>query len=192
MKRVAVYCGSSPGHDAAYALAAKELGWALAERGHGLVYGGGRVGLMGIVADAVLDRGGDVRGVLPRALDTTELAHAGLTELFVVESMHERKAKMTELADAFVAMPGGFGTLDELFEAVTWAQLGFHQKPVGLLNVKGYFDSLVAFRERAIREGFVLEAHRNLFVVDSSPEALLDRLEHHVMPVRPKWSLRGT
>jgi uncharacterized protein (TIGR00730 family) len=187
MKRIAVYCGSSTGHDPGYALAAAGLGETLVARGIGLVFGGGRVGLMGVIADAVLARHGDVRGVIPEALATKELAHSGVTELFVVPSMHERKAKMAELADGFIAMPGGFGTLDETYEMLTWAQLGFHRKPVGFFNVHGYFDSLVAFTARAVADGFIKPEHGSMAIVASSPDELLTRMEGYSAPPVPKW-----
>jgi hypothetical protein len=187
MKRIAVYCGSSTGHDPAYSRAAAGLGETLARRGIGLVFGGGRVGLMGVIADAVLAHGGDVRGVIPKALATKELAHAGVTELFVVPTMHERKAKMAELADGFVAMPGGFGTLDETYEMITWAQLGFHHKPVAFFNVNGYFDSLLAFATRAVSDGFVRAEHAAMAIVASSPDDLLARMESYTGPPAPKW-----
>jgi uncharacterized protein (TIGR00730 family) len=187
MKRIAVYCGSSRGHDPVYARAATELGEALVERGIGLVFGGGRVGLMGVIADAVLAKGGEVRGVIPQALATKELAHAGVTELSVVPSMHERKAKMAVLADGFIAMPGGFGTLDETYEMITWAQLGFHSKPIGLLNVNGYFDTLLAFASRAVADGFIKPEHATMALVAATPSELLARMDAYVAAPAPKW-----
>ncbi len=187
MKRIAVYCGSSRGHDPVYARAATELGEALVERGIGLVFGGGRVGLMGVIADAVLAKGGEVRGVIPQALATKELAHAGVTELSVVPSMHERKAKMALLADGFIAMPGGFGTLDETYEMITWAQLGFHTKPIGLLNVNGYFDALLAFASRAVADGFIKPEHATMVLVAATPSELLARMDAYVAAPAPKW-----
>src|SRR5512142_817811 len=160
MKRVCVFCGSSVGVNPEYARMARRLGGALARRGMGLVYGGGGIGLMGAVADAALDAGGEVVGVIPRALQLRELAHANLTALHVVGSMHERKAKMAELSHAFVALPGGMGTLEELAEILTWAQLGLHQKPCGLLDVAGYYQPLVGFFDRAVAEGFLKPEHR--------------------------------
>ncbi len=187
MQRVAVFCGSSLGSRSSYALAAKALGAELAARGLGLVYGGGRVGLMGMLADAALAGGVAVFGVIPEALATTELAHRGLTELRVVRSMHERKALMADLADAFVALPGGFGTLDELFEALTWAQLGFHRKPVGLLDVDGFFRPLLGAMDAMVREGFVRPDHRAMVTVATEPGALLDTLAA-ARPLPPtKW-----
>ncbi|HLY39456.1 MAG TPA: TIGR00730 family Rossman fold protein, partial [Candidatus Binatia bacterium] len=159
MRRVCVFCGSNVGGRDVYAATARALGAALARAGIGLVYGGGSVGLMGLLADAVLAGGGEVIGVIPRALATREIAHHGLADLRIVESMHERKALMTELADAFVALPGGFGTLEELLEVVTWAQLGLHAKPIAVLNVAGYFDGLIALFEHAIAERFVHPGH---------------------------------
>jgi uncharacterized protein (TIGR00730 family) len=177
LKAITVFCGSSAGRDPAFASAAEQLGRALAESGRTLVYGGGHVGLMGRLADAAVAAGGHVIGVIPEALMAREIGHRGLPDLRVVGSMHERKALMAALGDAFVAMPGGFGTLDELFEAVTWAQLGIHAKPIGLLNVSGYFEFLLRFADRSTSEGFVRAAHRDLLVVASEPAALLDHLE---------------
>lgn len=176
MDRLCVYCGSSAGRRPAHAALAREFGRMLAERGIGLVYGGGGIGLMGILADAVLVAGGTVEGVIPRSLLERELAHAGLTRLHVVETMHERKARMAELAAAFVALPGGIGTLDELFEIWTWRQLGFHDKPIGLLNAGGYFDPLVQFLDRSVGEGFLEPSHRGLLQVADAPAGLLDAL----------------
>jgi uncharacterized protein (TIGR00730 family) len=185
--RICVYCGSSPGRDPAYADAAVRLGRMLARRGIGLVYGGGHVGLMGTVANAALDDGGEVIGVIPQTLVDREIAHTGLSELRVVGSMHERKLLMAELADAFVALPGGMGTLEELFEAYTWTQLGLHTKPLGLLNVRGYYDGLVAFLDHAAAERFVTEEHRAMLVVADTPGAVLDAFADWRAPARPKW-----
>ena len=182
MERICVFCGASPGRDPAFAAAAGDLAAALVRRGLGLVYGGGAVGLMGELADAVLAAGGRVTGVIPRHLVDREIGHRGLDDLRVVGSMHERKALMAELADGFVALPGGWGTLEELIEVLTWAQLGLHAKPVGLLDVAGYFEPLLAFRDRALAEGFVREHQRDLLLVAASPDALLDRFEAHVPP----------
>lgn len=169
--RVCVFCGSSPGKRPEYLEAARELGSTLAEWGIGLVYGGSSVGSMGVIADAALAAGGEVVGVIPRTLVEREVAHHGLTELHVVESMHDRKALMTQLSDAFVALPGGHGTLDELFEALTWSQLGIHDKPIALLNVAGYWDPLLAMMERASEEGFLRPADRErLLVMSTLPE----------------------
>ena len=176
MKSIAVYCGSSMGEDPAYAEAAREMAAALAARGMGLVYGGGNVGLMGVIADEMLRLGGEVRGVIPQMLMECEVGHRGLTELFVVSDMHERKAKMAALADGFVALPGGMGTLEELFEMLTWAQLGIHAKPVGVLNIGGFYDSLVAFIRHAEAEGFIRGRHAALMRVETTPAKLLDSL----------------
>ena len=188
LKAVTVFCGSSVGRDAAFASAAEGLGRALATSGRTLVYGGGHVGLMGRVADAALAEGGHVIGVIPEALLAREIGHRGLPDLRVVGSMHERKALMAALGDAFVAMPGGFGTLDELFEAVTWSQLGIHAKPIGLLNVSGYFEFLLRFADRAASDGFVRTAHRDLLVVASDPAALLGDLEAFEAPPTSKFA----
>jgi uncharacterized protein (TIGR00730 family) len=176
MTRVCVFAGSSAGARPEYRDAALDLGRALASRGVGLVYGGARVGLMGIVADAVLDAGGEVTGVIPAAMVAKEIAHDGVTELRVVASMHERKATMAGLADAFVALPGGWGTWEELFEMVTWAQLGLHRKPCGLLNARGYFDPLLSFIAHAVEEGFVRREHARTLVVSGAAVPLLDAL----------------
>ena len=183
MRRVCVFCGSSPGRDPRHAEAAAALGRRLAARGLGLVFGGGSVGLMGIVADAALEAGGRVTGVIPQALMRQEIVHRGLADLRVVRSMHERKALMAELSGAFVALPGGLGTLDELFEIWTWAHLRFHDKPIGLLNVDGYFDGLLAWLERALGDGFVRPHHRNLLVSAGDPNVLLDQVEQHRPPL---------
>ncbi len=177
MKRLAVYCGSSMGTDPAFADAARALGEAMAARGIGLVYGGGRLGLMGVVADAVMANGGEAYGVIPQALIDLEVAHAGLTELHVVTSMHERKAKMTELTDAFVALPGGIGTYDELFEAWTWNALGYHAKPFGLLNVAGFWDEMIAFLDTATAKGFMSPARRAQLLVAQTVEGAVDALK---------------
>ena len=182
MERVCVYCGANRGRDPAYAEAARAMGRALADRGIELVTGGGRVGLMGVVADATLEAGGRVIGVIPQALMKRELAHAGLTELIVTGSMHERKARMAELSDAFVALPGGLGTLEELFEAWTWMQLGLQHKPCGLLAVGSFFDPLLAFLDRASEEGFVSANHRALLKVANDPAVLLSKLASAVPP----------
>jgi uncharacterized protein (TIGR00730 family) len=188
MRRLCVFCGSNLGARADYAKSARRLGSALARRGIGLVYGGASVGLMGVLAEAVLAARGEVIGVIPRALATREIAHHGLSELRVVGSMHERKAVMAELADGFVALPGGFGMLDELLEVVTWAQLGLHQKPIGLLNVAGYFDRLLALVEHAIAERFVHAGHRALLVCAGEVDTLLDTMAARRPPPAPrKW-----
>lgn len=177
LARVCVYCGSATGRGQAYVECAREFGRLLAARGVELVFGGGGIGLMGVLADAVLAGGGRVHGVIPRSLVERELAHASLTTLHVVETMHQRKARMAELADAFLALPGGIGTLDELFEIWTWTQLGFHSRPLGLLNAQGYFDPLLAFLDHAVAEGFLAPAHRGLLRVGAGPGELLDALE---------------
>jgi len=191
LKRVCVYCGSSSGDDPAYAGAARELGALLAQRGLGLVYGGGRVGLMGTIADAVLAAGGNVIGVIPEMLVKMEVAHLGLADLRVVGSMHERKALMVELADAFIALPGGFGTLEEFSEVLTWAQLGLHRKPQGLLNIAGYYDPLLAFFDRAVAANFIRLAHRGLVISETDPARLLDLLAAAQPPHLHKWIDRG-
>jgi uncharacterized protein (TIGR00730 family) len=190
LRRLCVYCGSKTGPRAAYPEAARALGARLAAEGVGLVYGGASVGLMGVVADAALEGGGEVIGVIPRGLAAKEIAHPGLTELLVVGSMHERKALMADLADAFVALPGGLGTLEEIAEALTWAQLGLHHKPCSLLNVAGYFDGLVAFLDHAVAEGLLRPEHRALVCVEATPEALLARLRAYRPPEMPRWISR--
>ena len=187
MKRLCVFCGSSQGTNPAYAEAAAVMGTLLAKRGIGLVYGGGNVGLMGILADAALAAGGEVHGVIPEPLRGRELAHAGLTALEVTAGMHPRKARMVELSDAFVAMPGGFGTFDELFEVMTWAQLGIHAAPIGVLDVEDYFAPFTALCARAIGEGFVRPELASLVVRADAPEVLLDRLAAHRPPSAQKW-----
>jgi len=190
VKRVCVFCGASSGRKPAYAEAARAFGAALAARGLGLVYGGGRVGLMGSVAAGALDAGGEAIGVIPQELVDRELAHGGLTELHVVGSLHERKALMAELSDAFVALPGGFGTLDELMEQLTWSQLGLHAKPVGLLDVEEYWRPLIALARHGTEEGFVREADLAAIAVAEDGELLLDRLDRlaDAERPRPKWS----
>ncbi|MFL6632133.1 MAG: TIGR00730 family Rossman fold protein [Massilia sp.] len=178
MKSIAVYCGASLGADPLYADAARGLARALVEHNIGLVYGGGKVGLMGVIADEVLRLGGDATGVIPKHLVEREVGHAGLTRLFVVKDMHERKAMMSDLAEGFIAMPGGMGTLEELFEMVTWAQLGIHAKPIGLLNVNGFYDGLASFIDHLVGAGFVRPAHAALMVRDADPDALIRRLRH--------------
>lgn len=188
IRRVCVYCGSNAGGRRVFREAAKALGRELARRGWGLVYGGGGVGLMGVLAEAAAGSGGEVIGVIPRALMEREgVAANGLGELRVVGSMHERKALMAELSDAFVALPGGLGTLEELFETLTWAQLGLHAKPCGLLDAGGYYRPLVALLDHAVDEGFVRPEHRALLVVGDRPEELLDRLAGHRPPRIEKW-----
>jgi len=176
MRRVCVFCGSSPGRDPAHAEAARALGTLAARRGLGLVYGGGQIGLMGVLADAALAGGGEVVGVIPEKLKELELGHTGLTRLEVVPTMHVRKARMVELSDAFVALPGGYGTLDELFEVLSWAQLQYHTKPVGLLDAAGFFEPLLSLLDHQVAAGFLSPRHRALLLVERSPAALLDRL----------------
>lgn len=191
LHRLCVFCGSSSGSDPVHRRAAEGLGRLLARERIELVYGGGSVGLMGAVADAVLAENGRVIGVIPKFLATKELLHTGVTDLRVTHDMHERKALMAELADGFVALPGGLGTFEELFEVLTWSQLGLHRKPIGLLNVAGYFDPLVAMIDRAIIDGFCKEQHRRLFIVECEPLSLLDQLRRHEPPTVPKW-IRST
>ena len=191
MKRVAVYCGSRFGGDPLYPAVARDVGRTLAERGLGVVYGGGRLGLMGAVADAALDAGGEVFGVIPEVLVEAEAAHPGLTQLHVVPGMHERKARMTELADAFVTLPGGIGTMDELFEALSWGLLGYHAKPVGLLDVGGYYRDLVSFMDGMTAAGFLRPEHRENLVVADEIGTLLDKLDAHVMPPTVVDMVRG-
>ena len=192
MKRVCVFTGSSPGARPQYADAARQFGAELAARGYELVYGGGRVGLMGVIADSVLASGGRAIGVIPENLVAKEIGHAGLTELHIVKSMHERKALMADLSDAFVAMPGGIGTLEEFFEVLTWAQLGLHAKPCGLLQVAGYFDGLLALIDHAVQERFVKAEHLAMLIAAQSPAELLDRLAAYHAPVVDKWIDRRT
>ena len=187
MRNICVFCGSQSGTDQRYSKAAVELGELLAARGHGLVYGGGHIGLMGSIADTVMQAGGTVNGVIPKPLTERELAFEAVTRLHVVSSMHERKALMASLSDAFIAMPGGFGTLEELFEVIAWAQLGIHRKPIGILNVAGFYDSLKVFVEHSITEGFVKSQYRGLFVIADQPLALLDALEKHQPPPTRRW-----
>jgi len=187
VRRICVYTGSSPGAHPAYAEAAVALGRTLADQGLGLVYGGAMVGLMGTVADAALAAGGEVIGVLPQALVDREIAHTGLTELRVVGSMHERKSLMADLSDGFVALPGGVGTLEELFEVYTWTQLGMQSKPIGLLDVRGYYERLAAFLDHAVAERFVTEENRAMLVVEHEPAALLEAFRAWRPPVRSKW-----
>jgi uncharacterized protein (TIGR00730 family) len=188
VQRVCVFCGSSPGARPAYAEATAEVGRLLAGEGIGVVYGGGHVGLMGVLADSAMAAGGEVIGVMPQALVDREIAHTGIADLRVVQSMHERKALMAELADAFVALPGGAGTLDELFEIYTWSQLGIHTKPCGLLDVEDYWAGLVGFLDHAVRERFLRKEHRASLIVEREPARLLDRLrDHRPGATTPKW-----
>ena len=186
MKRICVYCGSSPGGHAAYREAARALGAALVRKDIQLVYGGGDVGLMGEVANAVLDAGGAAVGVIPEFM-VPQVSHRKLTELHVVPTMHERKQLMADLSDGFVALPGGFGTLEEITEALTWAQLELHRKPCGLLNTGGYFDALLSFLDHAVREGFVRQAYRDMLLVSADPEDLLAQFASYAAPTIKKW-----
>ena len=192
LKAVCVFCGSNCGARKEYALAAEEVGAELARRGLTLVYGGGNVGLMGIVADAALKVGGKVIGVIPEALMAKELGHTGLTKLHVVNSMHERKALMAELSDGFLALPGGFGTFEEFLEIVTWAQLGFHQKPCGLLNVAGFYDPFLQFIAHATREQFIRDEHTDTVIANESVPAVLDRMFAFKPAATHKWIDRDT
>jgi uncharacterized protein (TIGR00730 family) len=187
MRRLCVYAGSNPGSHPAYADAAGALAAELVRRGIGLVYGGGKVGLMGVIADAVLEAGAEAVGVMPQALIDREIGHPRLTELKVVDSMHERKAQMAELADAFVALPGGIGTLEELIEVYTWSQLGIHDKACGVLNVRGYYDGLATFLDHAVSEGFLRAQHRAVLTVAEDPAELLDALAAYEPPRVGKW-----
>jgi uncharacterized protein (TIGR00730 family) len=192
VRRVCVFCGSSPGARPAYAEVTADLARVLAAEGLGLVYGGAGVGLMATLADTVLDEGGEVIGVIPRALVEKEIAHNGVSDLRVVDSMHERKALMADLSDAFVALPGGLGTLEELLEIFTWAQLGLHHKPCALLDVEGYYAGLADFLAHAVEERFLREEHRAMLIVEREPRALIDRLNRFEPGgVQPKWIDRG-
>lgn len=182
MNKITVFCGSSDGASPIYKESAKALGYELAKRDITLVYGGACVGLMGAVADAVLERGGKVIGILPGFLQGREIAHKGLTELIIVDSMHERKAKMAELADGFIALPGGPGTLEEYFEIFTWAQLGLHRKPCGLLNVNHYFDGLITMFDHMTNEKFMQESNRSKVITDTDPQGILDQFAGYVPP----------
>lgn len=190
MRRICVFCGSTSGAQPEYAAAARALARAIAARGLGLVYGGGNVGLMGVVADAMLAAGGEVVGVIPHTLMAREIGHTSVTTLHVVDSMHERKALMADLADAFIALPGGIGTFEEWFEAVTWTQLGLHRKPCGLLNVNGFYDGLIGFMEHAWTERFIKPETRAIVRYAADPAALLDALDAVDLPVVPRWISR--
>lgn len=187
MNTVCVYCGSSPGQSSVYTETAIDFARELVERDLGLVYGGASVGVMGTLADAVIDAGGETIGVIPEALEAKEVTHTNLTELHVVESMHARKQRMVDLADGFVALPGGLGTVEEIFEVLTWAQLGFHEHPCGFLNLDGYYDDLTAFLDHAVSEAFVKPLHREMVVVESTPETLLDAFSAYEPPDVEKW-----
>jgi len=187
MKRITVFCGSGSGTDANFAVQARLLGRALAKRGIGLVYGGANVGLMGAVADGVLQEGGEVIGVLPRFLQAKEIAHVALTELILVDSMHERKTKMNDLCDGVIALPGGFGTMEEFFEMLTWAQLGLHQKPVALLNIDHFYDALITFVQTMVEKGFLKEVNRQMLLVGHDMDDLLEKMDGYVAPAVGKW-----
>ncbi|WP_010184355.1 TIGR00730 family Rossman fold protein [Sphingomonas sp. PAMC 26605] len=190
MKRLAIYCGSATPADPVYIDCARQVGRTLAERGIGVVYGGGRLGLMGAVADSALAAGGEVIGIIPQALVNAEVAHRGLTELHVVETMHKRKQAFTDLSDGFINLPGGTGTMDELWEALSWAQIGYHAKPVGLLNVVGYYDHLVAFYHHMAEVGFLRPQHAGILIVDTTLEALLAKMDAHV-PIETITKMRA-
>lgn len=187
MNRLCVYCGSSSGSSKVYLSAARELGKLLVQQEIGLVYGGSSLGIMGAIADTMLEGGGHVTGIIPNALHGKEIAHTGLTELHVVDSMHERKSLMAVLSDGFIAMPGGFGTLEEIIEVITWGQLGFHDKPCGLLNVAGYFDQLLAFLDHSQAQGFLHAEHRHMLLVADTPAGLFEQFAAYVPPRVDKW-----
>jgi uncharacterized protein (TIGR00730 family) len=191
LRNLCVYCGSNPGRKPIYVEQARVLACALVERRIGLVFGGAHVGVMGVIADTVLGAGGVVTGVIPQSLVDKEVAHMGLTELVVTESMHERKMIMAERSDGFIALPGGIGTLEELFEVWTWAQLGFHRKPCGILNVAGYYDGLARFLDHAVAENFVKTPHREMLFVETDPAVLLDCYEQYTPPNVEKWLRRA-
>jgi uncharacterized protein (TIGR00730 family) len=191
VRAVCVFCGSREGSRPSYVGAARSMGATLASRGIGLVYGGGRVGLMGAVAEAVLEAGGEAVGVIPEALVSKEIGHAGLTKLHVVGSMHERKKLMSDLSDGFVTLPGGYGTLEEFFEVLSWAQLSIHEKPCAVLDVDGFYQPLSALFDEMIGEGFVQSEHRSLVLMERDPVALLDRMESYRPPGTKKWLGRG-
>ena len=187
IKKICVYCGSSPGKNPAYLQAAEGLARHMCKRGIGLVYGGAAIGVMGAVANAVLEGGGEAIGIIPRSLAVKEVAHSNLTELHVVASMHDRKAMMAELSDGFIALPGGWGTLEEIFEILTWAQLGFHHKPCGLLNIAGYYDGLIGFLDDAFEQQFVNELCRPMLMKAPEPTELLDQFAEYRAPRVRKW-----
>ena len=192
MKRICVFCGSSPGARPEYLHAAKQLGYTLASKDIGLVYGGAKVGIMGKLAEAVLEKGGEVIGVIPKGLVEKEVAFTGLADLRVVDSMHERKALMADLSDGFIALPGGLGTIEEFFEVLTWAQLGIHPKPCGLLNVHHYYDRLMSFLDHAVNEKFVEAEHRSMILMDENLERLIQKFETYLPPNidKAKWVLQ--
>lgn len=187
IKNITVFCGSSEGKNASYLEAAKELGRDLASQDRTLIYGGAQVGCMGAIANSTLENRGNVIGVIPQKLKDVEIAHEGLTELHVVATMHERKAKMASLSDGFIALPGGAGTLEEWFEVFTWAQLSYHQKPCGLLNVNGFYDPLLSMIDHTIQEGFMKETYRDLIIVDTDPKKLLEKMDAYKYSYQVKW-----
>lgn len=187
-QRICVFCGSNPGHNAAYLQAASDLGRLLSAEGIGVIYGGGRVGIMGALADAALAAGGEVIGILPAAMNRPGIPHPELTEMHIVDSMHSRKAAMIALSDAFIALPGGLGTLDELFETLTLSQLGYQPKPIGILNIAGYYDPLLAMIEHAVEHGFVRPQHRGVYVVAEDPALLMSALRAFRHPAGSKWT----
>ncbi len=192
MKRICVFCGSSPGLQPEYNEVAQQLGRMLVKKNIGLVYGGGRVGIMGKIAQTVMESGGEVIGVIPKGLAEKEVAYTELVDLRVVDSMHSRKALMVELSEGFIALPGGLGTIEEFFEVLTWGQLGIHQKPCGLLNVKGYYNKLIGFIDHATNEQFIEKEHRTMILMDERPEGLLDQFEGYEAPMidKAKWTLQ--
>lgn len=187
MKYISVFCGSSSGAEEIFTEKATILGKAIAQKGYGVVYGGAHVGLMGAVANGALSEKGEVIGVLPKFLQKKELEHKSLTKIYIVDTMHERKAIMNELCDAIIALPGGYGTMEELFEMLTWGQLALHKKPIGLLNVEGFYDPLIALSEKMIEKGFLKEEYRNMLIVDDDVEKLLLKMENYVPPKNDKW-----
>lgn len=187
MKSIVVFCGSSAGNASVYLNAATETGLKLAQKGIHVVYGGARIGLMGAVADAAMQAGGTVTGVIPLFLQTKEVAHAGLTELITVDNMHERKLKMHELCDGIIALPGGWGTMEELFEVLTWAQLGLHAKPIGVLNINGYYDPLIALCDKMVTDGFLTQSTRNMLLTSTTVDELLRQMESYIPVATPKW-----
>ncbi len=187
MKRLCVYCGSRPGRRSDYAIAARQLARAMVNKKIDLVYGGASVGIMGKIADAVLEEGGKVIGIIPKGLFIKEIAHTGITELIEVGSMHERKSLMAELSDGFIALPGGYGTIEEIFEIITWSQLGMHNKPCGLLNVNNYYDNMISFLDNAVSEQFINKTNRSILLLDESPDALLEKFEVYNAPETEKW-----
>lgn len=176
-KRLAIFCGSATGHNPVYSMAAKTLASAMFQTNTGVVYGGGRIGLMGVVADAMMELGGEVIGVIPKKLMDKEVGHSNITQLHVVETMHQRKAKMAELSDGFIALPGGIGTLEEIVEVFTWLQIGYHHKPCALLNTEGYFDKFIAFADHMVDEGFLAENHRSKLIIADTPDTLLHKMQ---------------